>query len=104
DDVHRSVWFLDEDLRLALPAPRLTGSLSRVAGGYTLDVVAHTLVRDLTLHVDRLDPDATVDQQLVTLLPGERTRLQITSDAALDESALLTMPVLRTANDLVARR
>ncbi|MGZ4609874.1 MAG: glycoside hydrolase family 2 protein [Actinomycetes bacterium] len=104
DDVHRSVWFFDEDLRLALPAPRLTGSLSRVAGGYTLEVVAHTLVRDLTLHVDRLDPDATVDQQLVTLLPGERTRLQITSDAALDESALLTMPVLRTANDLVARR
>ena len=37
-------------------------------------VTTRTLVRDLALFADRLDPAAGVDDMLVTLLPGSRTR------------------------------
>jgi beta-mannosidase len=40
-------------------------------------VTAHTLVRDLCLFADRVDPDAVVDDQLVTLLPGETHRFEV---------------------------
>jgi beta-mannosidase len=45
----------------------------------TVDVVvtAHTLVRDLLLQPDRLAPDAVADTGLVTLLPGEETRIRV---------------------------
>jgi beta-mannosidase len=104
DTVERSVWFPDEDLRLSLPKAEVAGELSRVPGGYLLDIEARTLVRDLTLQVDRLDASATIDQQLVTLLPGEGTRLAIRSTVDMQEQDLLTPPVMRTANDLVASR
>ena len=40
-------------------------------------VTAHNLVRDLCLFADRVDPDAVVDDQLVTLLPGETHRFEV---------------------------
>ena len=65
-------------------------------------MTARTFVRDLTLFADRLDPTATVDQQLVTLLPGETVTLRVTGTAlpAPDDPAWRTAPALRTANDL----
>ncbi|MEU9289209.1 glycoside hydrolase family 2 protein [Streptomyces sp. NPDC048275] len=55
-------------------------------------VTAHTLVRDLLLQADRLDPAAEADTGLVTLLPGERVTIGVrgweTPDAAAARSAL----------------
>lgn len=41
-------------------------------------MTAHTLLRDLALFPDRLDPAARVDEMLVTLLPGETTLFHVT--------------------------
>jgi beta-mannosidase len=97
----RAVHFFAEDVDLALPRPELTGTVRRTADGVSVEVTAVTLLRDLTLHVDRLDPAATVDDQLVTLLPGERVTFAVTSARELQADDLLSPPVLRTANDLL---
>ena len=99
----RQLHFFAEDVGLELPAPAVTGELHAVPGGYELEITARTLIRDLALQIDRLDPDAEVDDQLVDLLPGERTLLMITTGTTLSEQELLAPPVLRTANDLVAQ-
>jgi beta-mannosidase len=72
------------------------------AGGALVEVTARTFVRDLTLFADRLDPAATVDEQLVTLLPGETVTLRVTGTALPDaeDPAWRGAPALRTANDL----
>lgn len=41
-------------------------------------VSAHTLLRDLLLQADRLDPRAAADQGLRTPLPGEQARFRAT--------------------------
>jgi beta-mannosidase len=47
-----------------------------VPGG--IAVTARTVVRDLLLQADRLDPAARADRGLVTLLPGERVTIGVT--------------------------
>ncbi|MFK0192109.1 glycoside hydrolase family 2 protein [Kitasatospora sp. NPDC090308] len=51
----------------------------RAAGDGAVDVVvtARTLVRDLLLQADRIDPAAAADRGLTTLLPGERTTIRV---------------------------
>ncbi|MDQ1658751.1 MAG: beta-mannosidase, partial [Cryptosporangiaceae bacterium] len=100
----RATHFFAEDVGLALPRPEFTGSARPTPTGYTVEVIARTLLRDLTLGVDRIDPDAVVDDQLVTLLPGERATFAVTSLRELGEAALLGYPVFRTANDLLTGR
>ena len=88
----------------ALEAARLSTSVRAVEGGAEVTVTAENLVRDLTLLVDKVDPVAVVDDQLVTLLPGESVTFRV-SGAGLDASdhaALVSPSVLRTANQLVA--
>lgn len=67
-------------------------------------MTARSLLRDLCLFPDRLDPDAEVDDMLVTLLPGETIRFAIRSAVPLDPAALVRPPVLRTVNDALVRR
>jgi beta-mannosidase len=100
DGVQRALWFYREDTVNALPEQQLRADVVRVDGGYRLDVIADTMVRDLALLVDRVDPAAAVDDMLVTLLPGESTSFAVrtTRDLATDQ---LTAPtVLRSANQL----
>lgn len=54
------------------------------AGGVAIRVVAHHLVRDLVLLAETDDrlPDARVDDQLLTLLPGESATFTVTAGAA----------------------
>ncbi|MFI2432728.1 glycoside hydrolase family 2 protein [Streptomyces sp. NPDC018693] len=63
----------------------------QVAPG-AVTVTAHTLVRDLLLQADRMEPGARADRGLVTLLPGERVTIGVegweTPDAAAARSAL----------------
>jgi beta-mannosidase len=83
-----------------LPPSELTTTVSATGSGYRLEVVARSLVVDLCVFPDRLDPNATVDRGMVTLLPGESAVFHIATSQRLDATALVQEPVLRTANDL----
>ena len=100
----RAWWHFAEDVDSALPAPRLGTSVESVDGGYRLTVTAGTLVRDLSVLADRLDPDAVVDDMLVTLLPGDCVSFTIRSAADLTDAQLTDPLVLRSANQLLERR
>ncbi|MFF3379141.1 glycoside hydrolase family 2 protein [Streptomyces sp. NPDC002680] len=73
-----------------IPYPRPEFDVSVAPGAVT--VTAHTLVRDLLLQADRLDPGARADRGLVTLLPGEQVTIGVrgweTPDAETARSAL----------------
>ncbi|MCC2318086.1 glycoside hydrolase family 2 protein [Cellulomonas chengniuliangii] len=101
DDV-RAVHLWAEDLDLDLDPSPVEAVATPADGGYRVDVTARSLARDVTLLVDRLDPDAVVDDALVTLPAGARATFWVRTSARLDEDALVAAPVLRTANDLRA--
>jgi beta-mannosidase len=65
-------------------------------------VTAETLLRDATLLVDKLHPDASVDSGLVTLLPGESHTFRVRGAGTVDAAAFADPRVLRTGNQLVA--
>ncbi|WP_406406142.1 glycosyl hydrolase 2 galactose-binding domain-containing protein [Streptomyces sp. NBC_01643] len=101
----RTVEFYEEDTRLALPPARYDVRVTRSdddASAYRVEVTARTLLRDLALFPDRLDPAAEVDEMLVTLLPGESTVFRVTGAVIEDPGALGTRPVLRCVNDTIA--
>jgi beta-mannosidase len=102
-DGHRAWWFFAEDRDIAYPAPRYDASVEPVDGGQRVTITARTVLRDLTLFPDRLDPRARVDQALVTLLPGETARFTVGTPVALDPEALTTRPVLRCVNDVPSK-
>ncbi|WP_243062241.1 glycoside hydrolase family 2 protein [Humibacter sp. RRB41] len=80
----------------------LEASAAHVDGGYRVVVTARSYVRDVFVAVDRVDPRATVDAGLVTLLAGESATFEVRSDAAVDPESFTTALVLRSANDLHA--
>ncbi len=94
-------WFFAEGRDSALAEPRLETELDRTEDGYTLTVVAHTLVRELTVLVDKVAPDASVDRALVTLMPGEQAAFRIVTDAVITQEDIVSGEVLRSANQLV---
>ncbi|MGW1778192.1 glycoside hydrolase family 2 protein [Streptomyces sp. NPDC002143] len=84
----RAVHFPVPDREIPYPWPEFEVTLAPGA----VTVTAHTLVRDLLLQADRLDPGARADRGLVTLLPGERVTIGVegweTPDAAAARAAL----------------
>jgi beta-mannosidase len=99
----RALWFFAEYRDSRLEVPQLEVAASRFDGGYTVTVTAANLVRDVTLLVDKLDGAARVDDQLVTLLPGESVTFAVTSAALIEDAAWSAPTVLRSANQLVAK-
>jgi beta-mannosidase len=99
----RAWWFFAEDREIAYPPADYDATVEPAPGGLRVTVTARTVLRDLTLFPDRLDPAAVVDQALVTLLPGESTTFTVRSVAALDPVALTTKPVLRCVNDVLVK-
>uniref|UniRef100_A0AAU3GYA9 beta-mannosidase n=1 Tax=Streptomyces sp. NBC_01401 TaxID=2903854 RepID=A0AAU3GYA9_9ACTN len=100
----RTVEFYEEDTRVELPPARYDATVTQgdESGiGYRVTVTARTLLRDLALFPDRLDPAAEVDDMLVTLLPGESAVLHVTGAVLEDPEALCSRPVLRCVNDAV---
>ena len=95
-------WVEDIDLRLD-PDP-LDVVVEPIDDGYLVTVRARSLVKDLTLLVDRIDPAATVDKALVTLPAGASATVQVRTTVRGAERELAGTPVLRTANDLAAKR
>ncbi len=98
--VRRGWWWFSEDIDAALPVPDLSTAVRRTTTGYEVDVRADALVKDLVLNADRLDPEASVSDQLVTLLPGETHTFSVTSGADLDAVSLTAHPVLHSASHL----
>jgi beta-mannosidase len=92
----RALWFFAEDRDMVWPSPQFNASVD----GTTVSVTARTILRDLALFADRLDPAAEVDQGPVTLLPGETAVFTVTGAALLDATALTRRPVLRCVNDV----
>jgi beta-mannosidase len=82
DDVRTTRW-LRPDLELAPPTPTLgVDVVPAGADGVTVRVASDVLVRDLCLVAELVAPDAVVDRQLVTLLPGEATTFTVTGPGA----------------------
>jgi beta-mannosidase len=99
-DGQRAWWFFAEDRDITYPAPEYEATAEPVPDGWRVTVHAGTILRDLALFPDRLDPSASVDEVLVTLLPGESATFTVTARADLDPAALTTRPVLRCVNDV----
>lgn len=100
-DGHRSVWTWLPDGDLAAPPARVRAIATRGPAGVRVDVTAETLVRDLCLFADRAHPDATVDEMLVTLLPGESTSFLVSGGDVSDPDVLTRRPMLRCVNDTI---
>ncbi|MGR6973370.1 glycoside hydrolase family 2 protein [Streptomyces cynarae] len=84
----RALHFPAPDREVPYPKPEFDVAL--VPDGIT--VTARSLLRDLLLQADRLDPRARADRGLVTLLPGERVTIGVrsweTPDVAAARAAL----------------
>ncbi|MCK2217520.1 glycoside hydrolase family 2 protein [Actinomadura sp. ATCC 31491] len=95
----RAVRLYAEDPAVAFPRAAFDAHAEPAPGGYRVTVAARTVLRELALFPDRLDPAAAVDDQLVTLLPGESAVFHVATDEELDPAALTRFPVLRCLNE-----
>ncbi|MDN3239839.1 glycoside hydrolase family 2 protein [Glycomyces tritici] len=103
EEFPRATWFTKEDKDMDWPKARFATEVAPVEGGVSVTVHAESVLRDLCLFADRLDPDAVVDKALITLVPGEHVVFTVRSEkiAASPElqRALTGKPVLRAIND-----
>jgi len=98
----RGFWFFAEPRDSSLGTAEVEVAAEAAEGGTLVTLTARSLVRDLTLLVDKVDPDAVASDALLTLLPGESTTLLVRHEGpALAASDLSDPRVLRTANELV---
>lgn len=101
----RGVWWFCEPRDSALREPRLSAEVTRTGHtSFDVAITAGALARDVTLLVDKIAPDATVDRGLVTLLPGETAVFRIAGVDAISAEQVLRAEVARTANQLVVGR
>ena len=73
----RGLWFFGEPRDSALEPPRVSVEVAAHPAGVEITLTAHNLVRELTLLVDKIVPDAVAEEGLVTLLPGESTTILV---------------------------
>jgi beta-mannosidase len=98
---HRSWWWFAPDHVSGLAAPALTATWEREADALAATISTEVLVRDLMIYPDRLVAGATIDLQLISLLPGESTTVRISGLGEIDPAPLLTRPYGWSAGDLV---
>ncbi|RRS00306.1 glycoside hydrolase family 2 protein [Glycomyces terrestris] len=103
EEFPRATWFTKEDKDMGWAPAAFTAETALVDGGVAVTVTAESVLRDVCLFADRLDPDAVVDKALVTLIPGETATFTVTSEAIAASpeltAALTAKPVLRAIND-----
>jgi len=99
----RGLWWYAEPRDSALVDAALTAAVAEVGpAAFDVAITAHTLVRDLTLLVDRIAPGASVDRGLITLLAGEKATFRISGvPDGLTADAVLRPEVARSGNQLV---
>ncbi len=102
----RGVWFFAEPRDGGLVPPQLDVAVAPAPGGDGVDVTvtAASVVRDVTLLVDKLAASATVDRGLVTLLPGESTVFRVRGADDVDAGRIAAAGGLRSGNQLVGER
>ncbi len=98
-DQTRGLWFYAEDRDLEYPSPGYDVAVE----GEQVTITAHTLLRDVVLQVDRLAPDATVDDGMFTLLPGETRTVTVRGVDGLDAAAVRRVLWVVNAVVLAAR-
>lgn len=100
----RGTWFYaaprDSHLQVADLDVQLE-SVANAEGAHKVTITAENLVRDVAVLADCVHPDAVVDQNLVTLLPGESTTFTLTLPSGVAPQQVLEPGVIRSANDLV---
>jgi beta-mannosidase len=100
---HRAFWFYGKDAWLSLPEPVFEVTCNATADDATeIELRATTLLRDLHIDIHRLHGDASIDRNLVTLLPGEALHAMIRGAGRVEVADLATPGVIRTANTLAA--
>lgn len=93
-------YYFAEDIGLKLPEPKFALAVDRAGESWKVTVSAETFLKDICLFVDRIDPDAEIDEMLVTLLPGQSHTFVVRSSVELDVKTLSSAPVFRCANQL----
>jgi len=94
----RTIWYFNVDKQMQYPQPEFDATVTSSPGKTRLRLTAKVLMRDVLLQIDRLDPAATLNENLVTLLPGETFTFEIQSELKLTKESLTTRPVLNCAN------
>jgi beta-mannosidase len=100
----RAFWWFAEARDSVLPAAGFDATATRVDGGVDVRVVAKTVIRDLAILSDIVDPDASADRMLISLLPGEEVVVRISTEWSGEASRFIDGDVLRSMNDLVKAR
>ncbi len=88
----RAWWWFAPDHSLGLAAPALAATWERNGQHLHGTITTDVLVRDLTIYPDRLVAGATIDHQLISLLPGESCDVTISGLGDADPDQLLTKP------------
>ncbi|MCG2802383.1 MAG: glycoside hydrolase family 2 protein [Cellulomonas sp.] len=91
-----------EDKELPAREPQYWVSCEPGRGQVRVVIGARSLLREATLLVDRIDPDAWADQNLLTLLPGESAVWTVWTarPEAFDEAAVRAVLRTATGNDV----
>jgi beta-mannosidase len=98
-DEYGCLWFFKPDKELKYSLAEYDADLMTIGeDDYRLRILAKSLMRDVCVLVDRLDPDATINEQRVTLLPGDDLTFEIRSTKPLEKQQLITAPVFQCAN------
>ncbi|MEM6550720.1 MAG: glycoside hydrolase family 2 protein [Planctomycetota bacterium] len=102
DDTPAGWWWFAPDKQLAYTKTHLAelvdASITPIGNGYALALTAKSLVRDLCVFPDRLDPAATVSDNCLTLSPGDRVVLKIATRQEMSLEQLTTPPMMQAAN------
>lgn len=94
-----ALWFFNEDIKLNLEKAEFDLTVSQGdADEWHVDIRAKTLLRDVCIFADRIHPDASIDEMIVTILPDETQRFTITSPVEIDAGQVRT--ALRCVNNL----
>lgn len=101
----RAFHYFAELKDLALEPHPFAVSVADEAGQAVVTVQATALVIDLAIIPDRVHPDLTVDDQLVTLLPGEQAKFVVSQRSAYGRKEGIGEPVpaLTTTEEIVGR-
>lgn len=90
----RAWWWYDHDRALDLVTPHLTTEVRPDGDDLVMTITTDAVVRDLVIYPERVHPSATVDHQLVDLLPGESAAFRL-SGVTIDDVDALTRPPAR---------
>lgn len=95
----RAIRFFREDRDMHFGRAQYEVETADVPDGIKLTVTAISLVRDLIISADRVDPHSEVDDQVVTLMPGETRTFSITTSTPAHDPAWTGAFVVRAVND-----